>query len=64
MDDLAHILDRQLHFVCGKGGVGKSVVACALARHFHREGNRVLLLQVNAPDSHARLLGTSPIGPG
>jgi Mrp family chromosome partitioning ATPase len=57
------VLHRQLHYVCGKGGVGKSVVACALARRFHGDGLRVLLVQVNAPDSHSRLLGTPPIGP-
>jgi anion-transporting ArsA/GET3 family ATPase len=56
------LLGRQLHFVSGKGGVGKSVVACALARMFVDEGKRVLLAQVNAADSHAALLGTSAIG--
>lgn len=61
MIGLGPLLDRQLHYVCGKGGVGKSVVACALARHFHGRGLRVLLLQVNAPDSHSGLLGTAPI---
>lgn len=60
---LDNLLDRQLHYVCGKGGVGKSVVACALARKFQMEGKSVLLVQVNAADSHARLLGISPIGP-
>jgi anion-transporting ArsA/GET3 family ATPase len=59
----ASLLDRQLHYVCGKGGVGKSVVACSLARALHAKGKRVLLVQVNAPDSHSRLLGTSAIGP-
>jgi len=57
------LFDRQLHYVCGKGGVGKSVVACSLARALHAKGKRVLLVQVNAPDSHSRLLGTGPIGP-
>lgn len=61
MHGLGPLLSRQLHYVCGKGGVGKSVVSCALARHFQRHGLRVLLVQVNAPDSHARLLGTDPI---
>lgn len=60
---LDDVLARQLHYVCGKGGVGKSVVACALARAFHDDGKRVLLVQVNAADSHARLLETSVIGP-
>lgn len=61
MHGLGPLLSRQLHYVCGKGGVGKSVVACTLARHFQRRGLRVLLVQVNAPDSHSRLLGTRPI---
>jgi anion-transporting ArsA/GET3 family ATPase len=60
---LHEVLARQLHFVCGKGGVGKSVVACALARAFHDSGHSVLLVQVNAADSHARLLASTPIGP-
>lgn len=60
---LNDVLARQLHYVCGKGGVGKSVVACALARAFHDEGKSVLLMQVNAADSHARLLEAPAIGP-
>jgi anion-transporting ArsA/GET3 family ATPase len=51
-------LSRQLHFVSGKGGVGKSTVSCALALLFREQGHRVLLAQVHAPkDSHAHLLG-------
>ena len=53
---------RQIHFVTGKGGVGKSIVSCALARRFVREGDRTLLAQVNAKDAHAGLLGSGPIG--
>jgi len=52
---------RQVHFVTGKGGVGKSFVACALARRFVDAGDRVLLAQVHARDSHAALLGISPV---
>src|SRR5687767_6989668 len=63
MSALNDVLGRQLHYVCGKGGVGKSVVACALARAFHDQGKSVLLVQVNAADSHSRLLETSSIGP-
>ncbi|MDP2344569.1 MAG: ArsA family ATPase [Deltaproteobacteria bacterium] len=48
---------RQIHFVTGKGGVGKSLVACALARRFADEGKNTLLCQVNARDSHSGLLG-------
>lgn len=59
---LSDVLARQLHYVCGKGGVGKSVVACALAKAFHDDGKSVLLVQVNAADSHSRLIETSVIG--
>jgi anion-transporting ArsA/GET3 family ATPase len=57
------VLDRQLHYVCGKGGTGRSVVACALARAFARQGHRTLLAQANAPDSHGPLLELKePVG--
>jgi anion-transporting ArsA/GET3 family ATPase len=52
---------RQLHFVTGKGGVGKSFVACALARRFVDDGDRVLLAQVHARDSHGPLLGVGAV---
>jgi anion-transporting ArsA/GET3 family ATPase len=55
------LLDRQLHFVTGKGGVGKSVVACALATHLASSGLKTILVQVNAADSHSALLATPPI---
>jgi anion-transporting ArsA/GET3 family ATPase len=53
---------RQIHFITGKGGVGKSLVACALARRFVDEGDRTLLVQVHAKDSHAALLGIAAVG--
>jgi anion-transporting ArsA/GET3 family ATPase len=53
----AHILARQVHVVMGKGGVGKSTVALALALGLHARGKRVLLCQVNTPDAHGPLLG-------
>lgn len=55
-------LERQVHFVSGKGGVGKSSVSCALALLFRSQGHRVLLVQVNAADSHSRLLDVPRIG--
>ncbi len=54
---MVELSERQIHFVTGKGGVGKSLVACALATRFVDEGHRTLLCQVNARDSHAQLLG-------
>ncbi|MCP4504051.1 MAG: ArsA family ATPase [Deltaproteobacteria bacterium] len=55
------LFGRQVHLVTGKGGVGKSTVACALAVHFMGRGERVLLTQVNAKDSHAGLLGIEKV---
>jgi len=55
------LLSRQLHMVTGKGGVGKSTLACALAVHFMNRGERVLLAQVNAKDSHSQMLGLAGI---
>lgn len=48
---------RQIHFVTGKGGVGKSLVSVALARRFVDAGDKTLLCQVHARDSHSSLLG-------
>lgn len=62
MNRIAPLLSRQLHYVCGKGGVGKSVVACALARALARRGERVLLAQVASPDTHGPLLEIGPVG--
>ena len=58
----AALLSRQIQLVCGKGGVGKSAVACALALHFVEQGHKTLLCQVDDPgDSHHRFLGLDPI---
>lgn len=53
-------LEKPFQVVLGKGGVGRSVVAAALALRASHLGKRVLLLEVNAPDSTARLLGVAP----
>ena len=55
---------RQVHFVTGKGGVGKSLVACGLARRFADQGKNTLLCQVNARNSHSTLLGLNPADGG
>jgi len=54
--------DKRLLVVLGKGGVGKSLVASALARMALARGKKVLLIQVNAKDSVSGYLGTEPIG--
>ena len=61
---MKHVLDRRFLVLVGKGGVGRTTVAAALARVATRQGKRVLLAQTNAPERLGRLLGcTTAIGP-
>lgn len=39
-------MKQEIHFVTGKGGVGKSVIAAGLALRKSREGKRVLLVEL------------------
>jgi anion-transporting ArsA/GET3 family ATPase len=57
LDQLSH---RQLIVVTGKGGVGKTTVAAALARLLAGGGRRVLLLEIDPRESLHQLLGTAP----
>ncbi len=52
----------RLRIVTGKGGVGKSTVAAALALAELRRGKRVLLAEIDAGDRLAKLLGVPPSG--
>lgn len=54
----------RLHFVTGKGGVGKSTVAGALALGLARHGRRVLAIELFPPGGLGRMLGARPEGPG
>lgn len=56
-----HILDRRLVFVTGKGGVGKTSIAAALALLSAREGRRTLVCEVDAKGNLADVFGTSPL---
>ncbi|HEY5677176.1 MAG TPA: ArsA-related P-loop ATPase [Myxococcales bacterium] len=56
------LLDRRLLVVTGKGGVGKSTIAAALARIAARRGKRVLVCEVNTPERVAPMLGAPPSG--
>ncbi len=49
------LLDHQLLFVTGKGGVGKTTVACALAMGAARQGKRVLLCEVDGRSDSSAL---------
>lgn len=51
------VIDRRFVIVAGKGGVGRTTVACALALLAARRGKRVLLCQMRAKGRLARLLG-------
>lgn len=49
--------DRRIHLITGKGGVGKTTVAVALARALAKSGKRTLICEVGDPGS-----AWSPLG--
>jgi len=57
------LLDRELVILSGKGGVGRTTVAAALAQAAAARGKRVLIAQTNAVERLGRMLGRpGPIG--
>ncbi len=52
----------RIRIITGKGGVGKTVIATALALAEARAGRRVLLAESNAGDQVAALIGARPVG--
>jgi len=54
--------EPRFRIVTGKGGVGKTAIACALALAEAKRGKKVLLAEANGGDQVAKLLGTSPVG--
>jgi anion-transporting ArsA/GET3 family ATPase len=59
---LSSLVDRRLLFVTGKGGVGKTTVAAALAVYAAEQGRRTLLCEVDAKGDVAAQLETDPTG--
>lgn len=62
--DLPTLFRRRLLVVAGKGGVGKTTVACALALEAGRLGLRTLLCEVDGVSRAPQLFGVSaaPVG--
>lgn len=58
---MTDLLDRRLLFVTGKGGVGKSTVAAALALLAAQRGKRTLACEVDAKGDLASLFETEPL---
>jgi anion-transporting ArsA/GET3 family ATPase len=61
---LDRLFERRLLIVAGKGGVGKTTVACLLGLEAARRGKRVLLCEVDGASRAASLLGakSQPLG--
>lgn len=61
---LEQLLSRRLLVVTGKGGVGKTSVAAALAWLASRRGLETVLVEVSDPPVAPRLLGGAELAPG
>ncbi len=55
------VLDRRLHFVVGKGGVGKTTVSAALALLLARRGKRTLAVEMDVAGRLPAMLGVSAV---
>jgi anion-transporting ArsA/GET3 family ATPase len=56
------LFDKRLILVCGKGGVGRSTVAAALASTCAQRGRKTLLIEANANDRFGTYFGKTPVG--
>jgi anion-transporting ArsA/GET3 family ATPase len=60
---MVSLLGKRLIILGGKGGVGRTTVAAALALVLARRGRRVLLAQTNAKERLSKLFNSAPVGP-
>jgi len=58
-----NIFDKRLILVAGKGGVGRSTVAAAIAAASARRGRKTLLYEHEANDRYGDFFGTDTVGP-
>lgn len=58
--EVSGLLDTRVLFVTGKGGVGKSTVAAAVAAAGARSGRRTCLVEVEGRQTMSRLFDTQP----
>ena len=56
------LFDKQLVIIAGKGGVGRTTVAAAMALASAHKGKRVLLAQTKSKERLSTLFGVSPVG--
>ena len=56
------LLDKRFILVTGKGGVGRSTVAAALAAACARRGRRTLLYEASAKDRFGSFFARAPVG--
>ena len=59
---IKELADRRLILVVGKGGVGRSTVAAAIAGQLAEQGKRVLLYETNANDRFGDYFDKPPVG--
>jgi anion-transporting ArsA/GET3 family ATPase len=61
---MASLLERELVFVTGKGGTGKTTIAAALGLLAARRGRRTIVVEVGGQSRVAALLGAASADPG
>ena len=59
---MSSLYDRRLILVVGKGGVGRTTVASAIASEAAKRGKKTLLVEVNANDRIGAYFGKPPLG--